>query len=500
MEPKEITADSIERATGISHQPPNSYLRDIFVVLIIAWAARLAFVCMVPAGARSLDAYAWEHQADLLKSGINPYQANHLFNWPPLWLQFVFLISKVAGFLNVSFFRVLQFCLILIESAVIIQVMRLIQRIAPAANARAIVIIGIAVNPVAILLVCQHCNFDVLMVFWVLLAAASLLRYNASGDLNDWLCACLFLGLGILTKTVPLALIPLLAGGFRKVSAFGRLLGVAFVLGPATLGMSIIYALAPSEVLHNVLEYRANGIYFGFPGFLHSMGMDHFTGCFNVAFYILGIGVMMLTWHYLWKHHSLGNRETILYIALALLAVPELGPGFFSQYYYWFLPFLVISYACGDSVWRKILIGFAIISALTFILEYGFIGTYGYNFLYILTQAPTANDLYHIWNTSPTPTFLAATHWVNWMGSPVNETIERLPLFVAMLTILAFGARILTLSLRDVRTWVVRLVGIYALCVAMVFAAAFGEKCLWPQTPPAGNMTPGQSDANATRN
>ncbi|HUA64201.1 MAG TPA: hypothetical protein VME24_00035, partial [Alphaproteobacteria bacterium] len=161
MEPKEIEVDSIEQAGNGTRARPDSHLRDIFIVLIVSWAARLAFICLVPAGARSFDAYSWGHQAELMKSGINPYQANTLFNWPPVWMQLVFCISKIADFLGVPFFRVLQLSLILIESLVIVQMMRLMKSIAPTANARAIAILGIALNPVPILLVCQHCNFDV---------------------------------------------------------------------------------------------------------------------------------------------------------------------------------------------------------------------------------------------------------------------------------------------------------------------------------------------------
>jgi hypothetical protein len=498
MEPREIETD--QQTDEMAAPPPNSHVRDIFIVLIVSWAARLAFICMMPVGARSFDAYSWEHQADLLNSGVNPYQANTLFNWPPVWMQSVFLISKIAAFLSVPFFRVLQLFLILIESAVIVQVMRLIQTIAPAAKARAIVMIGIALNPAAIFLVCQHCNFDVLMAFWVLLAAASLLRYNASNDLIDWLCACLFLGLGILTKTVPLALIPLLAGGFRRATASGKFLGTALVLGPVSLGMSVIFVLAPSEVLHNVLEYRAKGIYFGFPGLLHSMGMDSFAGYFDGAFYILGIGIMILTWRYLWKHHSLGDRETILYIAVVLLSIPGLGPGFGSQYYYWFMPFFVISYAAYHGLWRKLLIGFAIISAITFIIDYGLDRAYGYNFLYVLSQATTPGDL-HQWSMMTKNNLsISAIHWEIWMESPSNETMERIPLFIAILTIIFFGARILFLGLQEVRKWVVGLAGIYALCVAMVFAAAFGAKYLWPGTRLAGNPISGQSGQSQVQN
>ena len=418
MELKDAEADSIGQKTEISSRPSNSFCRDIFIVLIVSWAVRLAFICLVPAAARSYDAYSWEHQADLLKSGINPYQANTLFNWPPLWMQLVFLISKTADLLNVPFFRVLQLFLILVESAVIVQMMRLMQTIAPQAKVRAIAMLGIALNPVAIFLVCQHCNFDVLMALWVLLAAAGLLRYNTSNDLMDWLCACLFLGLGILTKTVPLALTPLLAGGFRKATASGRLLGTALILGPVTLGMSVIFVLAPSEVLHNVLEYRARGIYFGFPGFLHAMGMNNFAAWFDYAFYVLGIGIMVLTWRHLWKYDSLGDRETILYIALVFLAVPGLGPGFGGQYYYWFLPFFVISYVTYGGLWRKLLIGFAVVSAITFIIDYGLDRAYGYNFPYILSQAANPDDL-HQWSiTTKNDLCIRVIRWTNWFDLP----------------------------------------------------------------------------------
>ena len=491
-------SDSTEQARKTPELSAHTHLRDILIVLIVSWAVRLAFVCMMPEGARSFDAYSWGHQADLMKAGINPYQANTLFNWPPVWMQFVFLISKVSDFLNVPFFRVLQLCLILVESAVIIQVMRLIRKIAPAANARAIAIFGIALNPAAIFLVCQHCNFDVLMVFWVLSAAASLLRYNASEDPIDWLCACFFLGLGILTKTVPLAFIPLLAGGFRKASAPGRLLGALFVLGPVSLGMSVIYALAPTEVLHNVLEYRARSFFFGFPGFLHAMGTDNFAGYFDDAFYLLGIGVMILTWRYLWEHRSLGDRETILYIALAFLAIPGLGPGFGNQYFYWFLPFFVISYAAFGAPWRKLLIGFAIISAISFIIDYGLDRAYGYNFLYILSQASTPGEL-HDWSMTTTNALsINAIHWEIWLESPSDETMERVPLFIAILTTLFFGARLLLLKLQEVHRWVIGLAGIYTLCVAMVFAAAFATRCLSPKILPASSPTSSQSNQSTT--
>ena len=197
----------------------SSNFRDIIIVLIVAWVARLAFMLIVPPGARSFDAFSWETTAKYLEMGVNPYQATPLLNWPTLWMQLIFCLSKVAAFLGVPFFRVLQIFLILVESGVIILLFKLIQEVAPTQNIRRIIIIGIALNPIAILLVCQHCNFDIIVALWLLLFMNTLLRYNRANSLGDWLSACLFLGLGILTKTVPLILFPMLAGGFRQATA-----------------------------------------------------------------------------------------------------------------------------------------------------------------------------------------------------------------------------------------------------------------------------------------
>ena len=476
MRPEDAPGNSVIEAGAIPNQYAKSKWRDIVVVVMVAWAARLVFICLVPSGSRSFDAFAWEKVADLLRNGVNPYQASIFLSWPPLWMQFVFVISKIAAFLNVPFFQVLRITLILIETAVIVQVMRLLQTIVPAANARLIAMAGIALNPVAILLVCQHCNFDVLMVLWVLLAAESLLRYDKSDNLMDWLCACMFLGLGILTKTVPLALVPLLAGGFRKATAQGRLLGATLVLGPPALGMSIIYVLTPSEVFNHVLEYRPDRTTFGFQGLMSIMGIDDFTKYLDRAFYVLGIAVMALTLRYLWKNRSLGNRETILYIAMILLAIPVLGPGFGSQYFYWFLPFLVIAYACFPGPWQRLLIGLAVIAAVTFMVQYGFNMAYGSNFIYLLSHATSQDNLYQWAHLTKDPLSIGVIHWTNWISLRSHQAIVWALLFIGLMGVLAFGTRILFVSINAPRKWVGIIAGCYAFYIIMVFGLGFGAK------------------------
>src|ERR1700744_2384429 len=188
--------------------------RDVFVVLMVAWAARFLFMLLMPPGVRSFDTYSWESVAHTLDQGGNPYQVTKFLNWPPFWLQIIFVISKMAGAYGVPFFRVLQLVLIMAESAVIVLLIKLIREVVPGVRIRGLLILGIALNPAAIFMICQHGNFDVFVALWLLIFMLALVRYRRSDDPGDWLCACLFLGLAILTKTVPLILIPMLARGF----------------------------------------------------------------------------------------------------------------------------------------------------------------------------------------------------------------------------------------------------------------------------------------------
>jgi hypothetical protein len=461
--------------------------RDIIIVVAVAWAARLAFMWLIPAGARSFDSFSWEHQALLLKNGINPYQADIRFNWPPFWMQCVFIISKIADGLDVSFFRTLQVFLILSETAVIAVTVRLIQMLAPAANVRALVIIGIALNPAAVFLVCQHCNFDVIMTLWVLLAITCLMRYNASDNVTDWLGACLFLGLGILTKTMPLALVPLLAGGFRQATVSGKFLGAALVLGPVTLGMSIIYVLSPAPVTHNVLGYRSAGFPAGFEAYLFLMVCGEFVKYVRLAFYLLGLGVMVLTWHHLWTRHSLGNRELVLYTALVLMLVSSEGTGFGAQYFYWYLPFLVITYACYPGLWRKLLIGFGIVSAITFIINYGLIPPFGCSLLFFFSRAQQRADLYSAITNSHDALVMLLAKWSGLFSSLDVMTLDSIPLFIGGMVLLIFGGRILLNSVEGFRKkWALALVGFYALYIFVIFGTAIVAKCFDPGEPASG--------------
>lgn len=372
-----------------------------------------------------------------MASGGNPYTTG-LFNWPPFWIQCCFLISKVAIFLHAPFFRVLEVFLVLCETAVIVQVIKFIEEIAPKANAQLIALFGIALNPVAVLLVCQHCNFDVIMALWVLLSLRALLRYQKSQNQVDWLEACFWMGLGIFTKTVPLFLAPMLAAGFRNSC---RWLGAALLLGPVTIGMGVIFSLDPHDVVKNVLSYRAEGYNFGIRGLLTMANAlnDRF---YNAIFYLALITLLIMTAIWFWKGKFAG-RQIPLYGALLLTSVPVLGPGFGPQYNYWFLPVWVVVYGAYRGAIRWSLIAVLILSGVTYIVEYGLLTGLGFSWLYWKTGTHVPYELNMALQTTQDPGVIQLFRWHTFLETNKGQCLWQLPDFIAMMTTLILGIRCL---------------------------------------------------------
>ena len=412
--------------------------RDLFLVLLAAWAARLAFLLIVPPGARSVDACSWETVAQVLAAGGNPYHDTTFLNWPPLWMTVVFCLGKVSAGLGIPFFRVLQLFLILVESAVMVALLNLIREVAPAARARPWVMLGLALNPVAVLLVCQHGNFDVLVAWWLLLFLTSLLRWQRSNHRPDWLWACGFLGLGILTKTVPLVLVPLLAGGFRRAPRAAQFWGGLLLFGPVVLGMSLIYLGSPADVINKVLLYRSQMGYFGFDSLSYLAGADWLDRVHRILFYIILAAVLAGSGIFCWRRNGLPGGDAILYTALLLAAIPGLGPGYATQYIYWFMPLLVATCVCQPRWWRAVVAGFLGVAAATYLVEYALLPEYGCY-------------LFHLWPATGQPAGaddrLLSVYCA--VDSELGRTLLRLPLFAAYLALLGLGGGLLLKHLQS---------------------------------------------------
>jgi hypothetical protein len=205
-------------------------------VLGISWLARAAFVAAI-GDASSLDVDYWRGALSAQDEGTNPYETGVL-NWPPLWLMVIVGLDYAANLVDLGFWTVLRIYLVAVESALVIALyLTLVSSGAERLAVRRALLVGIALNPVTIILVCQHGNSDVQVGLLVTLAVAALGAHRQSRDVVMWLAGCLFLGLGVLAKTAPLVLAPLLAPGARLASRAGRALGTALFIGPAALGV-----------------------------------------------------------------------------------------------------------------------------------------------------------------------------------------------------------------------------------------------------------------------
>jgi len=397
-------------------------IRDLTIVLATSWLARAVFIAAI-GDAHSVDVDYWEGALDALDEGRNPYETGVL-NWPPLWLVVIVGLDAVSDVTQISFWSALRIYLVLVESALVVALyLTLVSVGAPRDVVRRALLVGIALNPVTILLVGQHGNSDVNVGVLVTVAVAALLAHRRSRDVIFWLGGCLLLGLGVLAKTVPLVLAPVLAPGARLASIPARVLGASLLLGPAALGVSVIIALAPSAVLEHVIRYRSTRGFFGLSGMLEELTRFDARSLYGSAF-TLGVLLMVVwLWRRLSREAPLPPERLFLLVAVVLMAVVAFGPGYGPQYAYWFVPALVATYVLLDDAWRRLLrIGY-VVAGLTYAVEYAFVP----------------------WLGSYANALAGGSAWItdvsDYLDVPNRLVLFRLPLFMVYLVLIFEGIR-----------------------------------------------------------
>jgi hypothetical protein len=343
-------------------------------VLIIAVALRVLFIALLPQSAVSGDlSFNWTRVVALLNADKNPYSASTYLNWPPLWMQMLYALQQLSTFTSLPWLRTVQLFTAFVDVLGLGAALAMFGRAQPRV-VRAL-LYGWALNPSAILFSCQHCNFDGLVALFCVLGIGFLIAYERSRLALDWLCACLFVGLGILTKTVPFVLVALVAGAARTLDRKSRALGGALVFGPAALGLSVIYVLTPRAVSANVLHYRSYAGYYGITGLLALFGQptpDVYAPLFELAL-VLAMGLCAAL---IWTKR-LGGPGLLLAAAGLLLFIPTFGPGYGPQYVIWSLPFLAIAPTLCSKLRGRIVIAQLVVTALTSIVEYGLLPSHG---------------------------------------------------------------------------------------------------------------------------
>jgi len=391
---------------------------DLSIILGLSILVRALFITWMPAQAISYDLMHWGDAARYFSVEANPYSEPRLqWNWPPFWIPMLHVLYHLTDGL-VPFFTAVRIFLIAIESTVAICLYFIVRRFFPQTIARQLLVIGVSLNPICVLLICQHGNFDVLASLFGILALAMLLSFRGGHDTLRWLWACAFLGLAILTKTVPWVLVPLLAIGARGLNTRALALGTLLLVGPTLYGLGVLYAVAPHEVVSQVLGYRSLPGWFGITGLMGLAGRSQWFSSYTAAFTILYcftlVGVTFLCWR---AREVSASREVLL--SATLVSIPVfLGPGYAPQYFYWFLPFYLLVYAAFERGWRLLLGCAGAVATATYLIEYAFIPSHG-QFLVHLFPTERMRQLSER------------------LSSTSGATLLRLPLFATALIVLS---------------------------------------------------------------
>ena len=342
---------------------------EFLSLLVTSLAVRLFYILPFHY-CESFDLLNWNKVGDILLTGGNPYHLTSYLNWPPFWMQLVFLFKKISLATGLPFNLVVQGFLMVVESALLWVLYATVRQYTEFKTPARLLLFGIVINPVSIFQICQHCNFDVVVGFWILLAVYMLLRFQERHESRFWLMACFALGMGALAKTVPLSLTPLLLLSVRKLKRIEQMLGMVLLLGPIILALSIVYVLGPEDIEKNVFGYRSAPGCFGLTGLLAYWGAARLLAIYTCGFEIIyGIGWICLGVWLLLKE-TLNKKQIISVAVMILVAIPTLGPGYGPQYVYWFLPLLVLMYAVAEPKIRLFLMILYGTGMTTYLVEY----------------------------------------------------------------------------------------------------------------------------------
>lgn len=400
-------------------------VREIAVALGVLLIVRGIILAIFPHGLGSVDLRSWIEVTNLLLAGENPYTLTDKLNWPPFWMQILYVLGRLTLATSISFELLVKLLLVSVEGAVVVALYLTARRLLGADRPLRTVVVAICANPVALLLSLQHCNFDVFVGLWVLLFFGAVARFSQSGEEKHWLLGTLFLGLAIWTKTVPLCLVPVALFGIRRVSAPARLVGAFLIFAPITIAMSVIYVLTPAGVTEHVLRYRSSPGFFGVSGLLDLLDLHGVTSLTAVLFQVLFLGAIVYAAVRFYRRDTITPSALLGVILLFLMSIPVLGPGYAPQYAYWFLPLLALYYHCATGSARRVLLALHCVMVLTYIVEYALFRTHG-QYLRYLIQTDTTQHLSRVLSTN------------------AGQTLVRLPLFglyIALLAGIGLGLR-----------------------------------------------------------
>lgn len=335
--------------------------RFLAVLVFVSLAVRIAAACLTY-GTEDVD--SWKIVSEVLAQGKNPYEHTHFLRWPPLWMGVIFGVQHLADSLNWSFTTLIKIPPVVADAAIAIVLYYYFKSRQEIHRARLSSILY-AINPISILIVAVHGQFDSITVLFLLWSLYFMERHT---DESDVYVAAILLGLAIFSKTWPLLLLPLFISrisGFRAKVVF---LGIALI--PFVVSLSTLYVLTPDHIYRKVVRYGGIAGWWGIPSLpnviRHPVTNRIAELYAKVGRYLLllAMGALALVYGRVQRRKSPSLLEALV-VGISLIYL--ILPGYGTQYMVWILPFALI-YSWTNRSARYLLI----IIALELIIEYAF--------------------------------------------------------------------------------------------------------------------------------
>lgn len=351
------------------------------------------------------DIASWEMVGEVLLQGQNPYKHTSFLRWPPLWMITIFAIKHLSLSLHLDFATLIKIPPITADVAIPVVIYYYFANKRRSISRGRLYAAMYVVNPISILVVAIHGQFDSITVLFLLLALYFVEGYKEEADL---FIAAVLLSLAIFTKSWPLLLMP-----FFVAHVPGRKAKAAFIvvsLLPFLISVSTLYALTPTDVYHKLVRYAGNTGWWGFTSFYSVV--QHPATKFILDFYssigsyllLLALGGMSFYYYKLHQSRVLSLLEALVG---GVLLIYVMAPGYGTQYMTWIVPFAII-YSCRNKLARY----FLVLVSLELMMEYTFRPYSGILGEWVLKSQNLRSEQFYASYASPTD--MAVTNLLRW--------------------------------------------------------------------------------------
>ena len=328
------------------------------IVGAIALIARLVPNLVLPMGA-GYDIESYQIVGGLVLRGEDVYASPDAVNrhpYLPFQMYWMAFAHWAASAMHLPFVKVVRLAPILADVGIALLLFLYLQRGGPPKKALHGGLLY-ALNPVPVLVSAYHGQFDAIPALFLLLAVMALEKWP--------LLAGGWLGLGILSKSWPVLVLPSLCVAAKKWEGRLRfLVGVAFV---PMVGMGIYLLLFRAQlwaVLGRALGYNHGVGIWGYTYFFQLFSVlepgwaEPFAWLVHYGRYIT-LGALGLVW--LLKARKESPRASVLTILVAFFAVTH---ALAIQYVMWVVPFAILN---RDDKWlNRYTLGALIYMLLTY--------------------------------------------------------------------------------------------------------------------------------------